>query len=189
MQAVTPPILIISLMVSTYKFPAPVAPLYPAIIKEGFITRLTPLHIYLVCTNPKVILSADEAADLIHARTLIALPKQIFESINQRLWKTLPNGTIVDTRIDDEVIDLVLSFFGDGFIHERFINKIMKSELSEGLLKVTCGNYNYWLKAYKKGKSWDLHLYDESHWWFGDMWDIYTYHDGQWSRTDENAGY
>jgi len=128
------------------------------------------------------------------ARFLFALPGQVTDSINQRLWpsfNTLPNGTIVDTRIDYEIVNLVLRFFEenrDELIDDWFkffddkpagelvINEIKKSQISEELLRATITyNSDYtehvWLCVGRNDDSWVILTYTWGQWWYGDSKD------------------
>jgi hypothetical protein len=109
------------------------------------------------------------------ARQLIGLRYQVIDAVNQELWpslKTLPSGIAADTRLCDEVIDLIITFFNNT-VDEWTVNEIRKSQISEGLLRVevTHSVYNfpdrYWIEICSDGDDREVLRYFGG-WW---MWD------------------
>jgi len=116
---------------------------------------------------------------------LVAPYYQVVDIINQKLWPnltTLPNGTIVDARLSDEIIALVFDFFEDfdseWIGSDWIISEIKNSMISEGLLRIALENSEdgwrssrtFWLEIENIGNTREVRNGIESWFWLSDNW-------------------
>jgi len=103
---------------------------------------------------------------------LVAFNAQVQEAVNKRMWPRLEaryDGIVADANIDDEIIELVITFLSD-FDPEIQINEIKHSMIFDGLLRITGtdGNNwpnNHWLEVNYNDNNWEILGHFQDFWW------------------------
>jgi hypothetical protein len=121
-------------------------------------------------------------------RSLMGLRYEILNSVNQKLWptKTLESGLIIDTRLSDEIINIVLQFFEEentDFWSEQFefvdairVDAILNSLISDSILRIETTDlewdlpWRFWLEICNENGSWTVLRAAALFWWSEEAW-------------------
>jgi len=141
-------------------------------------------NVALIDGSVQVVEIEDEEVLMPDARPLNALWRNVTDAANKQLWpylEMLSGGITIDTRLDDDIIDLVMTFFDDqnlNFDIEWTVHEIKKSMILDGLViaNVTHNIYD------RMGSR--FHDNTSSRFWFNvcnyDGWQILGYLEDWW---------